>query len=76
MIKVITENRAIEIINNPACEKNKGKFFVFENKNAKAIAIDNTSADAWFEEFETWTQAFKWLMNNQLDANGIRGLEK
>ena len=76
MIKVITENRAIEIINNPTCEKNTGKFFVFEKGQSKAIAIDNTRADAYFEEFESWTQAFKWLMNNQLDAKDIRGVEK
>ena len=72
MIKVITENRAIEIINNPTCERNTGKFFVFEKGQSKAIAIDNTSADAWFEEFETWTQALTWLINQRLNAEDVR----
>lgn len=61
MIKIIDSTRAQEIFLEPASKKNKGRFFIFETKHSKAVAIDNTTADAFTEEFDTWTQAIKWL---------------
>ncbi|HCL4480312.1 TPA: hypothetical protein N2D99_002400 [Clostridium botulinum] len=60
--KEITINEASEIIEN---RKPLGAFWLKENKFY--IAIDNTTGDAWTEEFNTKEECFQYLYSNDLE---------
>lgn len=39
--------------------------YLMESSPTTYIAVDNTTGDAWTEEFKTFTDARKWLMGNE-----------
>lgn len=55
-IEEITAERAEEII-----EKYEPEGLFFFTENGKYIGIDNSTGDAWTEEFETLEECEKWL---------------
>lgn len=58
-IQTIGSQRALQIIENPKDEKNKGLFLIKGDNVFEAI--DNTTGDARTEEFETIKAAVAWL---------------
>lgn len=56
MVKMISADEMHSIIEN---RKSRGQFIAYEND--KYIACDNTTGDAWIEEFETLEEAINWL---------------
>ena len=57
-IKLINKARMHAIIDRYALI---GRYMTREGR--KWVACDNTTGDAWVEEFDTMKQAVKWLMN-------------
>lgn len=59
-IKEVTREEADRIINN---RNPLGLFRCIDN--SKYIGIDNTTGDAWVEEFNTLDDCIKWLKNEE-----------
>lgn len=57
-IRLISRERMHTIIDRYAPI---GRYMTREGR--KWVACDNTTGDAWVEEFDTMKQAVKWLMN-------------
>jgi len=49
----------IESLNIIETRKPLGKFYTKED--GKYIGIDNSTGDAWTEEFDSYHQMFRWL---------------
>lgn len=45
------------------------KLFVIEEENGTFTAIDNTTGDAWTEEFKTEEEAINWLIGEEYEQN-------
>jgi len=57
-IKYITKEEADKVIS----ERNpKGLYIINEPENNKTVAIDNSTGDAWTEEFDSEEEAIRWL---------------
>lgn len=67
-INTIGAQRAKQIIDNPELNDNKGLFLI-KNDNV-CSAIDNTTGDAWTEEFRTIKAAIAWLQGKFETFNG------
>lgn len=68
-IKTISKERSYEIINNRDLPENKGKFIIKDDN--VWVAIDNTTNDAWTEEFSSEEDAIKWLNNKELTPEDL-----
>lgn len=58
MIKKIDSKKSESIIANYAPE---GLFWYFDYASQKYIGIDNSTGDAWVEEFDTLEDCKQWL---------------
>lgn len=59
--KNLSLKKFLKIIKNPEkWEDNKGLFWTKEN--TMFVGMDNTSGDAWVEEFETFRECINWLL--------------
>lgn len=69
VIRQISQETATEII-----EKRKplGLFYFKDNKTRLYIGIDNSTADAWTEEFQTLEECINWLNGEEV----IKVIEK
>lgn len=56
-MKNVSEQEASRIING-RCPK--GRFWTF-GRNGKYVGIDNSTGDAWTEEFDTLDKCVRWL---------------
>jgi uncharacterized protein YuzE len=56
----ITSEEAKQIIDT---REREGLFYLHEE--GKVIGIDNTTGDAWTEEFDTEEQCFRWLRGEE-----------
>jgi len=61
MIKFVLKEEISEIINNFAnnASNEEGKFLTVEGN--KYVAVDNSTGDAWTEEFDDIQDAIDWL---------------
>lgn len=57
MIEMVDDKKATKVIDN---RKPLGRFWLMSGK--KYVAIDNSTGDAWTEEFETEKECFEYLM--------------
>lgn len=60
-IKIITKEEATAIIET---YEPKGLFYIIEN--GAYIGIDNSTGDAWTEEFKTEKECISWLNNEEV----------
>lgn len=58
--KYVSQKEAIEIIEHRGCRG----MFVQESGN-KIVGIDNSTGDAWTEEFDDLTECLKWLVGER-----------
>ena len=58
--KYVSQKEAIEIIEHRGCRG----MFVQEAGN-KIVGIDNSTGDAWTEEFDDLTECLKWLVGER-----------
>jgi hypothetical protein len=61
MIRIVKEKRILEIIENPELDYNKGKYITIYPDTV--AAVDNSSGDAWAEDFKDLRKAINWLNN-------------
>ena len=64
MIQRISKKKASSIISSYSPE---GLFYTIDN--GKYIGIDNSTEDAWVEEFDTLDECKRWL-NGEFDVRG------
>lgn len=63
----VSQEKAIKIILNPkAYEKNL--FWHYDENSGKYVGIDNTTGEAWTEDFDTKQECFDWLNGKERDT--------
>jgi len=58
-IRVISVEDAEKIINTPRTHKHR--FVVYEGPDQKIVGLDNSTGDAWTEDFESLGECLDWL---------------
>ena len=83
MINNIEENKYIIISNEEASKiidtREPLGLFLIDGKDTltgKYVAIDNTTGDAWTEEFLTEEEAINWLINDCIDELNAPEIEE
>lgn len=62
MIKIINSDEAKKVINT---RKSRGNFLILENNGF--TGIDNTTGDAWTENFTDLSKCLRWLHGEDLE---------
>ncbi|MEM0173323.1 MAG: hypothetical protein QXI16_02325 [Sulfolobaceae archaeon] len=57
----INSDIANKILENPKCDKYKGKFYLIESDRT-ITCIDNTRGNAWTENFSSIVAAAYWIL--------------
>lgn len=68
-IQEISRNKLDEIIDNRDEMENYGLFYALDGD--KVIAMDNTTGEAWTEEFSSVENAKKWLSDSSLTVDEV-----
>lgn len=70
MYRELSNKKFIEIVSDQHnWKKNLGLFWT--NEENAYVGMDNTTGDAWVEEFETLRGCLDWLVGDENNANKI-----